>query len=172
MKNAPMRFCGISLHHNPAKLTVRNTANIRSLSAPHTSPDAEHLGLGLWIVKGEGELYGADCMEQYQRLSELYQQEKRGLLSLPGLPVMTAYLSELALGADATENVITYHFSFVQAQGGGCAVSPAQWYTAAEGDSMWDIAVLHEMSIDALVRMNPGICRLDNLSAGERVRVC
>jgi len=172
MKNAPMRFCGMSLHHNPAKLTVRNAANIRSLIAPYTVPDAEHLGLGLWIVRGEGEFYGADCMEQYQRLRELYQQEARGLLTLPGLPVMTAYLSGLELSADATENVVTYRFTFTQARGDDCAVSPAQWYTATEGDTMWNIAALYDMSIDALVRMNPGISRLDSLSAGERVRVC
>ena len=75
MKNAPMRFCGMSLHHNPAKLSVLNSANTRRLTVPFTAPDTQHLGVGLWVVKGEGELYGADCMDQYMQLRELYLSE-------------------------------------------------------------------------------------------------
>ena len=173
MKNAPMRFCGIELHHNPAKLTVQNTANIRRRVTPCAPAGADHLGLGLWVFKGEGELYGADCMEQYRKLSECFEASEKGALSLPGFETMIAYLSELSLIAEAEENVAAFRFVFIQAGGEGAELSGERTYTTeGDGESLWDIAYRYGKSIDELTRLNPCVTELNSLSAGTRVTLC
>ena len=68
MKNAPMRFDGMSLHHNPHQLHVENEHHIRSLTSPCCAPDSLLLSRKPCVISGEGELYGEDCQEQYLAL--------------------------------------------------------------------------------------------------------
>jgi hypothetical protein len=173
MKNAKMRFCGYAFEHNPAKLMIADAARIRALLPPGSLPDSISLGRGLRIVKGEGELAGADCLARYERLRALYERGEKGILALPGLKAMTACLSALSLTAEPTEDVIGYRFTFTEARGDGAAVSGADTYTVrADGESLWDIAYAYGIGIDELVRLNPQIALIGSLSENERVRLC
>lgn len=173
MKNAKMRFCGYAFEHNPAKLTIAAAARIRAILPPGSLPDSLCLGRGLRIVKGEGELAGADCLSRYERLRALCESGKKGILALPGVKAMTAVLSELHLIAEPLEDVIGYSFTFTEARGEGSAVSGADVYVVQEdGESLWDIAYTYGIGIDELVRLNPQIALIGNLDENERVRLC
>ena len=173
MKLVPMRYAGYSFRHNPSKLKIEDEANIVSLISPWSPPDSRHLGRRLRIIRGEGELYGADCIEQYRQLSRLYEREEKGILSLPKMAPMTAYLRELQLIAEPQEDVLRFTFSFVETQGEQRAVDPEPCYLVeSDGESLWDIAYANGVEIDTLVRLNPQICRIADLAAGEKVRLC
>ena len=173
MKNVPMRYAGLPFLHNPSKLTIEDKANIMSLISPCAPPDSLRLGRGLRTVRGEGELYGADCLEQYRRLAALCEREEKGILSLPKLPPMTAYLKELRLTAEPHEDLVSFSFTFIEALGEQSAVTADSVYTVvSDGESLWDVAYLHGLSIDRAVELNPHIRYIASHSAGEKVRLC
>ena len=173
MKNVPMRFGGYTFGHNPAKLRIEDAANIVSLVTPCMPADSLHLGFGLRVIRGEGELCGADCIRQFCGLYALYERGEKGLLLLPHMPPMTAYLRELRLIAEPTEDVVGISFTFIEARGEQSAPTPERVCTvAADGGNLWDIAYRYDKSIDSLVRLNPQIRDIAELNAGEKVRLC
>ena len=173
MKNVPMRFAGYTFRHNPSKLTIEDEANVVGVVSPCTPPDSTHLGRGLRIIRGEGELYGADCIMQYRGIRNLYLNGEKGLLSLPHMPPMTAYLRELRLIAEPREDELSFTFTFIETQGKTGSVDDEAFYTvAADGESLWDIAFAHGLDIDTLVMLNPQICCISELDEGEKVRLC
>lgn len=171
MKNAPMRFCGLSLHHNPHTLRIESRAGLRELISPCCTPDSENLGLRLRVVSGEGELYGADCLAQFRRLEALQEAQKRGKLVLPHRQPMLAYLREIVLIAEPTENVVRYRFVFLEAQRESSG-RDTDCYIALAGDSLWDIGFRFGVGIDELVALNPQIPYIDDLTEGMKVRLC
>lgn len=173
MKNVPMRFCGYTFHHNPATLKIEGAGNIRELTSPCCEPKSAHLGSRLRRVTGEGELYGADCIAQFERLQKLLDDEKEGLLSLPKMPAMHAYLKELKMTAQPKEDVLGYRFLFIEAQPAAKDNTPREYYdTLVVGESLWDISYITGVPIETLVELNPQIRYIDSLEEGERVRLC
>ncbi len=171
MKFAPMRFCGLSLHHNPHTLKIESRGNLRELVSPCCTPDSESLGRRLRVITGEGELYGEDCREQYRGLEELLMEQKRGKLLLPHRQPMYAYLRELSLTAEPMENILRYRFVFLEAQN-PMSDGNVDYYIADEGDSLWDIGYRFGIAVATLVALNPQIPYIDNLKEKERVRLC
>ncbi len=173
MKNVPMRFCGYTFHHNPATLTIGNAGNIRELISPTCEPQSAHLGRKPVRITGEGELYGADCIAQFEALQKLFYQGRKGLLSLPGMPAVYAYLKELEMIAQPKENVLGYRFTFIEAIPTPQSAEQPEFYeTIVADESLWDIGYRYGVPVDTLIRLNPQIKYIDALDDGERVRLC
>lgn len=173
MKNAPMRFDGMSLRHNPAALRIENRENIRELGSPCCEPDSVGLGIAMRRISGEGELYGADCIAQYRALEALHRSGRRAKLVLPHMPPLYAYLKELSLTAEPKEDVLSYRFTFIEAQSPRRARQGARYYlTLSQGESLWDIAYVTGTPVETLASLNPQIPYIDDLREGERVRLC
>lgn len=172
MKNAPMRFAGMSFHHNPHKLSIENEHHIRSIYSPTAVPDSLYLNRKPCVISGEGELYGADCVEQYLRLERLCRAHQRGKLMLPRMPAMYAYLRELRLLSEPQENILTFRFAFTEARSprlhGSCELC---YNTESDGETLWDIGYRYGIPIERLVSLNPQIPHIDELRRGERVKL-
>lgn len=173
MKNVPMRFDGFTFGHNPSKLRIEDADSVSAILPPVAPPDSRLMGRKPRVIRGEGELYGADCIEQYAGLYALYMQARKGILSLPHMTPMTAYLKELSLTASPKENILGIAFTFIEARGESAPVSVEPYYTVREnGESLWDIAYAFGSDMDTLVRLNPKIRFIDELNEGEKVRLC
>lgn len=173
MKNAPMRFNGMSLRHNPAKLSISRKNNVRAYSSPCCEADSVCLGQELRRVEGEGEFCGADCIAQYRALERLQCSKKKSKLVLPHMQPLYAYLKEISLTAKPINDVLSYRFVFVETQSPRKEVTGSDYYfVAAEGESLWDIAYAYSAPIEQLVELNPQIAFIDNLKQGERVKIC
>ncbi len=173
MKNVAMRFCGYDFHHNPATLKIESEGNIRELTSPCCEPKADHLGYRLRHISGEGELYGADCIAQFRELMRLHENGTSGLLTLPHMPPIEAYLKELQMLAQPKEDVLTYRFEFVEQSRCDVPKEAFEYYeTIVPGESLWDIGYRYHVAIDTLVGLNPQIEYIDSLKEGERVRLC
>lgn len=173
MKYAPMRFDGLDLRHNPEKLIISGKNHIREYTSPCCEAASRNLGRELRHISGEGELCGADCMEQYRQLEALQKIGKRARLSLPRMESFYAYLKELSLTAQPLDNVLGYRFVFVEAQSRRApSMGDVCYQTEAIGESLWDIADAYQTEIEQLVALNPQIADIEDLKRGERVRIC
>lgn len=173
MKNAPMRFGGMSLRHNPAKLSISGKHHIRIYGSPCCEADSESLGMELRRISGEGELSGSDCIEQYHALEALQRGRIAAKLVLPHMQPLYAYLKELSLTAKPTDDVLSYRFEFAEAQSPRKGSAGVVFYmTGSDAENLWDIAYAFSVPIEQLVALNPQIPHIGELDAGERVRVC
>ena len=123
------------------------------------------------VIKGTGELYGEDCMEQFERLFELFRRGGAGVLAIENTePVFAVFESVKILGAPK-ENVLTYGFVFrevMEEKESG----KNTFHTARGGENLWDISYKYNIVIDELVRLNPQIKRPDIVDEGEVIRLC
>ena len=173
MKNAPMRFGGMSLRHNPAKLNISGKHHIRMYGSPCCKADSTSLGMELRRITGEGEMCGADCIEQYSALKGLQHNRIAAKLVLPHMQPLYAYLKELSLTAKPIDDVLSYRFEFIEAQSPRKDSAGVVCYmTESEGENLWDIAYAFSVPIEQLVALNPQIPHIGELKSGERVRVC
>lgn len=173
MKNAPMRFDGLSLRHNPATLTVSGRNHVGEYASPCCEADSDILYREPVRISGEGEFCGTDCLDQYLALKEKQLSQTSGKLVLPHMEPLYATLKELSLTAKPVDNVISYRFTFVQAQSPhGDTEGTKSPYIAQAGESLWDVSYAYGISIERLVALNPQIPYINALSQGERVSLC
>ena len=173
MKLAPMRFGGVSMRHNPEKLSITGKNRLQEYLSPCCEADSQVLGRELCRISGEGVLFGADCIEQYQTLENLQRDHTRSKLVLPRMQPMYAYLRELSLSADPQDDVLRYRFVFCETRSPRKMTQGEQYYvTVSQGESLWDIAYAFDRSVEGLAELNPQIPLIGEISEGERVRIC
>lgn len=173
MINAAMSFDGLRLRYNPAVLRISDEANVKEYNIPGCQPTADNLGRRAKIIRGEGELCGKSCMEQYRALEAKYSECRTGLLCLPRMQPLYACLTELSITAQPQDNILQYGFTFTET---GTVQRPRphkEYYlTKNEDESLWDISFDSGKAVEELVRLNPHIPYINHLRKGERIRLC
>ena len=150
MKLIPMRFKGVTWRHNPRELTFESEKQINELHAPYAGCTVQDTGRRGMCVKGEGELFGADCLEQFRALLALFREGGSGVLSIENVKPFHAVFESLTLIGKPKPDVLTYRFLF----------------------NLWDVSYRFGIGIDALMALNPQVKRPDILTEGEVVRLC
>lgn len=171
MKLVPMRFKGVQWHHNPREIVFECEKHINELHAPFGRSYVQDAGRRNRLIKGEGELYGADCREQFARLYELFQSGGSGVLAIPGLCAVHAVFEELRLTGYARPDVLTYRFVFREMM----EMTEEQTqtsYTPARDETLWDVSCRFGIVIDRLVALNPWLRRPDEPLGGREVALC
>lgn len=172
MKLCAMRFNGYTWHHNPKKLEISNGKKVVSLDVPYAQDILQNFGEKPVRIKGSGELYGEDCLQQYERLLEVYQKQQSAILCLPQLAPIYAYFESLTVNAQTMPDVLTYNFVFLQTKQKPQPEKFERVVKAQENETLWDIAYKYSVSIEDLVKLNPQIMFINDLSQGELVRLC
>lgn len=172
MKLARMRFDTVTLYHNPKTLEINHTQTVTSGSLLNgvSFSGAED---NLRIVKGKAELFGEDCFEQFNSLSELCFGKKPSLLSLPGIGTMTAVITKLHLTANPADNVLAVSFEFSEVPNSYAAqkITKPHIHVVNENESLWDVSYIHKIDIERLVELNPWLKSLWDLDTGAEVRI-
>ena len=65
MNLVPMRFKGVEWHHNPREITFSCENGVYEHKAPFGKAYIQNTGRRNMVIRGEGELYGADCDAQF-----------------------------------------------------------------------------------------------------------
>ena len=173
MRLAPMRFCGMSMCLNPAKLSISGKNRMQESLSSCCEADSKVIGRELYRISGEGVLVGTNCIEQYQKLEEWQRNQTPAKLVLPKMQPMYAFLKELSLTAEPKENVLQYRFVCIEAKSPAKVTQGEQYYvTVTQGESLWDIAYACGKPIEQLTALNPQIPLIDQIEEGERVRIC
>lgn len=165
-----MKFCGYRWLHNPREIVFETDKRLRESLAHDGGSVLQQTGRRAMVITGEGELFGEDCIAQFQRLLKLFRRGGCGVLAIEGIKPVYAVFESLRLVGTPRRDVLTYRFVFreVTARSGG---RPTE-LTVGQGDTLWDISYRFGIDIDTLVRLNPQVMRPDVLREGEVVRLC
>lgn len=172
MISAPMRYKGFSWHHNPKKLEIHNGKKTIDLCCPYSHKEVQELCADNCVIKGQGELYGEKCIEQFNKLNTLFSQKGKGVLSVGGLPSIEAYFTKLELLCEPKENIVSYSFEFVECSSKEKNNTSVNYHIAKDGETLWDISYIYNVPVEELARINPSYKRPDSVSEGDRVIIC
>lgn len=172
MKLELMRYKGFTFLCNPLSLQITDEGDFIKQEFPFYGEKLSNSCHKLRRIKGKGELRGKDCLEQYANLRALQKDKNAGVLSLPGMMPFSAYFVSLTVSADVTPDTVFYEFEFSEKSSFEDKNRETDYHTAAEEETLFDIAQICKTDVDTLVRLNPHIKRPDELEKGERVRIC
>lgn len=171
MNTALLRFQDYTWKHNPKTIQVVYRREVKEWKLPGEGNLLQDLGPAKRVVTGEGELFGEDCLSQFQNLAALCAQGGTGFLILPDSTGFEASLVSLTMIGEAGPDVIRYRFEFWE-QVTESVFAPQEgkdYHIVKEGETLWDISRLYGISISDLARKNPSIKRPDRLTPGEKV---
>lgn len=170
MKLVPMRFKGFSWHHNPREITFECGRKVNEHKSPFGKAYIQDTGRNNMIVKGVGELYGTDCMEQFNRLLQLFKSGGQGVLAIPKLTPIYAIFESIKILGEPKPDVLTYSFVFREVMERKTDAKPLSYI--AENETLWDISHKFDISIDELVALNIHIKRPDIVLDGSVIKLC
>lgn len=166
-----LRYKGYLWQYNPKELSVITEKKLHEQLVPDNKPIIQNFGNKSRIIRGTGCLCGEDCFKQYNRILEL-QKNGSGILSLPNTNPFYAFLKVVELACDPTPDLISYKFEFVEDLSKINTGKKEKYYSVKRDETLWHIANAHNILIDNLVKLNPQIKRLDELTQGEKIRLC
>ncbi len=171
MKLLPMRFMGFEWHHNPREITFECKKTVNENLVPMSNSEIQETGRKNMLIKGVGELYGSDCLEQFDALLTLFKKGGTGVLSVENLEPVFAVFESVKLLGTPKEDVLTYSFVFREVMAEKEKAAPRR-HKVENGENLWDISYKYGVVIDELVRLNPQIKRPDIVTEGEEIRLC
>lgn len=172
MKLCAMRFCGHTWHHNPKSLEISSGKKVVELQLPFADDVITNFGEKPVVIKGVAELYGEDCLFQYEQLKRIYEKGECSVLCLPKLPPFYACFESLTLLATSKKDVLTYSFKFRQVHTQKSRGDEHEFVTVQNGETLFHISNEYDVKVEKLAELNPQIMFVNELKAGERVRVC
>ncbi|MGN0537250.1 MAG: DNA circularization N-terminal domain-containing protein [Acutalibacteraceae bacterium] len=153
----------------PSKIEITTERKIAEQKIPNGNNTVWDFGDNGRTIKGEGEFFGANALEQFERLREVVQSGGSHALYLPSFGRITAVCSSLKLLEEDHDNAVAYSFVFREV----CTAAVNDWKQSTavlEGECLWQIATRTEIAVEVLLKLNPQIARPDRvLTTGERI---
>lgn len=171
-----MRYKNFTWPNNPAEYHWELKKKLVSHKIPGGGYVLEELGQAERSLSGTGVFVGEKAYEHMKRLVEVYMQEGPGLLYHPVLELQRAYFTELELTEEPRENYVAYRFSFREEYGDGGVKNTVDKemkyiYTAAGGETIWEVAAVYNVTADSLMALNPHISSPNHLPSGTEVLI-
>ena len=159
----------------PVNPYVIHISHVRKISE-HKIPNAHNVlfdsGENARMITGEGEFFGTDCMNDFNRLEKIFHSGGGGMLYIPSQKPVYAVFDKLELIAQDTENVVKYTFRFIESFDKN--KSDISETCISDGvKCLWDYAYEYGIDIETLVKANPDILRPDiAITHGKAVKLC
>lgn len=169
---AKMRYKGYVWNHNPETLKVTTEQKLIEQTIPQGKETIQDFGVKSRVISGSGQLFGEDCLYQYEKLLELQNESGSGILSLPDTKPFYAYFKSIELACDPAPDIITYNFQFIEDLTRKAEKIQGIYHTLTYGQTLWDVSYIYSVSMEDLLELNPDIKRVDELVIGDKVRVC
>lgn len=171
MKLVPIRFKGFEWHHNPKEISFICDKQVNELKSPNGKSYIQNLGRNNTIINGKGELFGNDCLAQFNSLLKLFKEGGVGVLAIPQLAPVFAVFENLKILGEPKPDILSYSFSFREVMEKKFPAIP-DFYILQEKDTLWDVSFMFDIPIDSLVQLNPHI-KMPNITAeGVKIALC
>ncbi len=171
MKLVPMRFKGFEWHHNPAQISFECDKQINELKSPNGEAYIQNMGRKNMKISGSGQLFGEDCLEQFDRLFKIFRQGGSGVLAIDGIEPVYAVFESIKILGQPKPDILEYSFVFREIMESK-SKNTLSVHIAKEGENLWDISYVYGASVDRLVELNPNVKRPDVLEEGTEVALC
>ena len=172
MRLEGMEYGSYKWKFNPKKIEVTQERNIKEQIIPFFGNVFQDYGRKKKIVKGYGEFFGDDAIEQYNELYKVFELGSVEYLKVPKLtPFLAAFVS-LSLVGESTPGFVKYEFEFwenVAEQNNNNLLVSVNYHIIKQGDTLWSIANLYSVSVNKLLNKNPQIKRPEELKVGQKV---
>ena len=112
MRLTPMRYKTFVWPYNPRVYEIDYKRNVAVHKVPFGYYALQDMGRTCRVMKGEGEFCGASAYALFGRLACLFYEGTPGVLVHPLWQTASAYLVELSLRQEPTENYVAYSFEF------------------------------------------------------------
>lgn len=172
MNNSQMKYKDFVFDYNPKQINIENRKNLVEIKLPFLGSVIQDLGREKRVVTGNGEFFGSDCIEKFNELSRLSQDNQSGFLFIPGIDPFRAFLKNIKMSADPTPNLISYSFEFwedTSLENTNFQNLNPTYHIVQPGETLWDISRLYNISTHKLLSLNPDIKRPNLLSVGQKV---
>lgn len=169
-----MSYKGYTWKYNPKRLEINQVRNIKEHTLPFVGNIYQDFGNKKRIVKGIGEFFGEDCVEQYNELKTVFDKGGSGYLSIPSINSFLAIFYSLDLVRKSEPNVIEYSFEFweeIEENTTASLLRDTKYHSVEAGETMWSIAYKYGISVSKLRELNPEIKRPEDLSKIESVKI-
>lgn len=158
--------------HNPRKIEVIQDRNIKEQIIPFFGNELQDYGRKKRVIKGFGEFFGEDAIEQYNELYKVFEASGIHYLKVPGISPFLASFVSLKLIGESNPNIIKYEFEFweyIVDNSKTVALGSDTYHIVKENDTLWSIASTYSLSIDTILKLNPQIKKPDELTMGQKV---
>lgn len=187
MNLTPMRFKDYVWPYNPETCAVTWERKIAARKVPFGGYCLQNLGLTCRVMRGEGTFTGPEAYQEFRRLEEVFRSDGPGLLVHPVWQAASAYFVSLELKEEPLPDYVRYAFVFWEdgsAPPGLTAISRGDKETAStasgtaekgnvyivkKGDTLWSISRRYGVSLQSLIRSNPGIKNPNLIYPGNKV---
>lgn len=168
-----MRFGGVSLSHNPKTLKITRSKKVSSVGLVGGENRLSNVCDNISKISGTGELYGDDCFLVYDKLLRMSFTNKAEILAVPELGAFRAVLEDISFAAEPRGDFLSVAFTFRAVNTGREAekILPQRYYTARDGESLWDVAYKFGVTVESLAELNTHIRKILDLTNGEEVRI-
>lgn len=173
MNNSRMKYKDFEWKHNPETIEITLERGLRRHLVPYVGGLVQDMGGAGRVIKGSGCFFGEECLLTFLELSAVLDEHGPGTLSLPGLEPFSAVVRSYGLSCEPGPELVRYQFEFWEtaavetASPAGAAA--AKSHTAQSGETLWSVALLYGVTVDGLLKANPGIRRPADLTPGQRV---
>ena len=157
---------------NPRVIHISRSKNIGVGITPYGKDSVKELGGGHRVVRGEGEFFGNNAVNDFLRLKRVFDESGGGVLYIPSQKPFYALAKSLELTASDIEGAVGYSFCFIESFENKAEEFPVLFIGNGKA-CLWNIAEMFGIAVELLITMNPQIKRPDiPVVAGERVRLC
>ncbi|MBC8570531.1 hypothetical protein [Zongyangia hominis] len=109
-----MQFKSYVWPYNPQRVEITLGRDLRTRQARGFGTLVSDWGQTPARVEGEGEFFGSDCKEQFERLRRIFDEEGSGKLLLPSFRPVYAYFESLKLLGEGPLHTLRYGFVFTE----------------------------------------------------------
>lgn len=172
MISASMRYKGFTWYHNPKSLKILNGTKVLNLNYPYSYSEASVMLKNNCVIQGEGELFGENCIEQFNALNKLFSEKGQGVLSIGGIPSFLVNFTKLNLLCEPKENILTYSFEFTECSSKEKRKTTINYHIAKKDETLWDIANIYSVSVKTLAKLNPRYKTPYSVVEKDKVIIC
>ena len=146
-----MKYKDYTWPSNPKRLEVSHRRNVREIGLVSGASVVQDLGTFCRVVRGEGGVCAPACLPQWERLVQIFQEGRPGVLTCRGIPPfrpLFALWEALEEAFPGLNPIFFYLLGGWRIRSSLREIPPLLWITLwPPGETLWSIALFLSLSV-------------------------
>lgn len=172
MKNVPIKFCDFEFSVNPQSMEIISDSKYSKTQLANQNYCIDNFLTQPSVISGIGSFVGDNANDEFISLFEIFKQGKVGTLQFSGMRPINCIMTKLNKKLESFENVVSYEFEFLEVPRNKDNLDgQGKVYTIQDGETLWNVAVKFDISIEKIMKLNPEISSPFNVKLGDKVNI-